>query len=156
MRALGDVEFDDLLREVLNRVQGVLDEQARLRLLLDAVVTMAADLSLDGVLSRIVAIASTLVDAQYAALGVLDTGPERRLRTFVHHGMNSDVVTEIGDLPTGHGLLGLLIDEPASDPAPRHRRPPRVVRLPGAPSPDELLPRACRSGSATRSSATST
>ena len=111
-RALGDVEFDDLLREVLNRVQGVLDEQARLRLLLDAVVTMAADLSLDGVLSRIVAIASTLVDAQYAALGVLDTGPERRLHTFVHHGMNSDVVAEIGDLPTGHGLLGLLIDEP--------------------------------------------
>ncbi len=111
-RALGDVEFDDLLREVLNRVQGVLDEQARLRLLLDAVVTMAADLSLDGVLSRIVAIASTLVDARYAALGVLDTGPERRLRTFVHHGMNTDVVMEIGELPTGHGLLGLLIDEP--------------------------------------------
>ena len=111
-RALDDVEFDDLLREVLNRVQGVLDEQARLRLLLDAVVTMAADLTLDGVLSRIVAIASTLVDAQYAALGVLDTGPERRLRTFIHHGMDSDVVTEIGALPTGHGLLGLLIDEP--------------------------------------------
>jgi len=110
--SLGDVDFDDLLREVLNRVQGVLDEQARLRLLLDAVVTMAADLSLDGVLSRIVTIASTLVDARYAALGVLDTGSERRLRTFVHHGMSSDVVTEIGDLPTGHGLLGLLIDEP--------------------------------------------
>ena len=111
-RALDDVEFDDLLREVLNRVQGVLDEQTRLRLLLDAVVTMAADLSLDGVLSRIVAIAGTLVDAQYAALGVLDTGPQRRLHTFVHHGMDSEVVTEIGELPTGHGLLGLLIDEP--------------------------------------------
>jgi signal transduction histidine kinase len=110
--ALGDVEFDDLLREVLGRVQGVLDEQARLRLLLDAVVTMAADLTLDGVLSRIVSIASTLVDAQYAALGVLDLGPKRRLRTFIHHGIGPDVVAEIGDLPTGHGLLGLLIDEP--------------------------------------------
>src|SRR3954447_2217676 len=110
--ALSDVEFDDLLREVLGRVQGVLDEQARLRLLLDAVVTMAADLTLDGVLSRIVSIASTLVDAQYAALGVLDLGPKRRLRTFIHHGMGSDVVAEIGDLPTGHGLLGLLIDDP--------------------------------------------
>src|SRR3954447_9463036 len=110
--ALSDVEFNDLLREVLGRVQGVLDEQARLRLLLDAVVTMAADLTLDGVLSRIVSIASTLVDAQYAALGVLDLGPKRRLPTFVHHGMGSDVVAEIGDLPTGHGLLGLLIDHP--------------------------------------------
>jgi len=111
-RALGDADFDDLLREVLARVEGVIDEQARLRLLLDAVVTMAADLTLDGVLARIVSIASTLVDAQYAALGVLDSGPQRRLRTFVHHGMGSDVVAEIGDLPTGHGLLGLLIDEP--------------------------------------------
>ena len=110
--ALGEVEFDDLLREVLSRVHGVLDEQARLRLLLDAVVTMAADLTLDGVLARIVSIAGTLVDAQYAALGVLDVGPERRLRTFVHHGMSSDQVAQIGELPTGHGLLGLLIDEP--------------------------------------------
>ena len=69
--ALTGVEFDDLLREVLSRVHGVLDEQARLRLLLDAVVTMAADLSLDGVLSRIVVIASDLVDAKYAALGAV-------------------------------------------------------------------------------------
>src|SRR3954471_10374059 len=98
--ALSDGECDVLLREVRGRVQGVLDEQARLRLLLDAVVTMAADLTLDGVLSRIVSIASTLVDAQYAALGVLDIGSERGLRTFIHHGISSDVVAEIGDLPT--------------------------------------------------------
>ncbi|MBJ7359315.1 GAF domain-containing protein [Nocardioides sp.] len=109
---LADVEFDELLREVLARVHGVLDEQARLRLLLDAVVTMAADLSLDGVLSRIVVIASDLVDAQYAALGVLDMGRERRLRTFIHHGMSDEQVVEIGELPSGHGLLGLIIDQP--------------------------------------------
>jgi signal transduction histidine kinase len=107
-----DVDFDTLLREVLNRVHGVLDEQERQRLLLDAVVTMAADLTLDGVLARIVDIASSLVDAQYAALGVLDVGHERRLRTFVHHGLTSSQVTDIGDLPTGHGLLGVLIDDP--------------------------------------------
>ena len=45
------------------------------QLLLDAVVTMSADLSLDSVLSRIVAIASRLVDAEYAALGVLGANP---------------------------------------------------------------------------------
>ncbi len=109
---LGQVDFDELLREVLSRVHGVLDEQARLRLLLDAVVTMAADLTLDGVLARIVSIARALVDAEYAALGVLDRTPERRLRTFVHHGMSETVVDGIGDLPTGHGLLGLIIDRP--------------------------------------------
>jgi signal transduction histidine kinase len=109
---LREVEFDELLREVLDRMHGVLDEQQRLRLLLDAVVTMAGDLSLDGVLTRIVSIASTLVDAEYAALGVLGVGPERRLRTFIHHGVSPEQVVQIGDLPTGHGLLGLIIDRP--------------------------------------------
>ncbi|MBL0748364.1 GAF domain-containing sensor histidine kinase [Nocardioides baculatus] len=110
--ALGAVAFDDLLREVLSRMEGALDHQARLRLLLDAVVTVAGDLTLDGVLARIVAAAGQLVDAQYAALGVLDSGSGRGLRTFVHHGMDSEVVMQIGELPTGHGLLGLLIDDP--------------------------------------------
>jgi signal transduction histidine kinase len=109
---LGGAGFDDLLHEVLDRVHGVLDEQARWRLLLDAVVTMAADLSLDGLLARIVQIATRLADADYAALGVLGAGRERRLRTFVHHGMSEVEVKEIGDLPTGHGLLGLIIDRP--------------------------------------------
>src|SRR6185436_906840 len=110
---MSDVEgadFEDLLREVLARVNGALDEQARLRLLLDAVVAMAADLTLDGVLARIVTIASRLVDAQYAALGVIGSGPERPLRTFVHHGFTDAQVAEIGELPRGHGLLGLIID----------------------------------------------
>ena len=110
--SITDAEFEDLLREVLNRVNGALDEQARLRLLLDAVVSMAADLSLDGVLARIVEIARGLTGANYAALGVLNSGPKKGLRTFVHHGMDPVQVEEIGALPTGHGLLGLLIDEP--------------------------------------------
>ena len=105
-------DFEDLLREVLARVNGALDEQARLRLLLDAVVSMAADLTLDGVLARIVEISRHLTGAQYAALGVLNSGPRKGLRTFVHHGMTPVQVEEIGDLPTGHGILGLLIDRP--------------------------------------------
>jgi signal transduction histidine kinase len=109
---VGDADFEELLREVLARVNGALDEQARLRLLLDAVVTMAADLTLDGVLARIVEISRHLTGARYAALGVLNSGPRRGLRTFVHHGMSPVQVEEIGELPTGHGILGLLIDRP--------------------------------------------
>lgn len=109
---LDGVEFEDLVHAVLDRMHGALDQQARLQLLLDAVVTISADLSLDGVLSRIVAIASRLVDAQYAALGVLSAGHRRRLRTFIHHGISDDLAAEIGELPTGHGLLGLIIDRP--------------------------------------------
>lgn len=109
---LDGVEFEELVRAVLDRMHGALDQQARLQLLLDAVVSISADLDLDGVLARIVAIASRLVDAQYAALGVLSAGNRRRLRTFIHHGISGDLAAKIGDLPTGHGLLGLIIDRP--------------------------------------------
>ena len=111
-QTLAEAEFDDLLREVLGRVHGVLDERARWELLLEAVVTMAADMSLDGLLERIVSIACDLASSRYAALGVLGEGPGRRLRTFITHGMPPAQVREIGDLPVGHGLLGLIIDQP--------------------------------------------
>lgn len=116
---LGDAAFADLVREVEARMQGALDQQARLRVLLDAVVAMAADLSLDSVLSRIVATASRLVDARYAALGVLNDASDaggaagdKRLRTFVYHGISDEEAVKIGELPQGHGLLGLIIDRP--------------------------------------------
>ncbi|WP_182523692.1 GAF domain-containing sensor histidine kinase [Nocardioides dongkuii] len=110
---LAEADFDELLREVLGRVHGVLDEQTRLRLLLDAVMTMAADLSLDSVLARIVEVASRLVGARYAALGVIGGGPHRPLSTFVHHGIDDETAARIGALPRGHGILGLIIDTPA-------------------------------------------
>ena len=91
---------------------GAVDEQARLRLLLDAVVAIASELTLDGVPTRVVRSASTLVGARYAALGVLTGGPERVLRTFVQHGSDGEVVEQVGDLPAGHGLLGVLVEEP--------------------------------------------
>ncbi len=104
--------LDDLLRELLERVEGVVEDQKRLRLLLDAVVAIAADLSLDSVLLRIVEVASELVDARYAALGVLGAGTEQPLRAFVNHGISEGQRAQIGDLPRGHGLLGLIIDHP--------------------------------------------
>jgi signal transduction histidine kinase len=109
---LADSGLDDLLREVLARVDTVVDERGRLQLLLDAVVAMTGDLSLDGVLARIVQVATRLADAQYAALGVLSSSSRTRLRTFVHHGMDPETVTKIGDLPHGFGLLGLILDRP--------------------------------------------
>jgi len=113
---LAEANVEELVREVLHRMHGALDQQARLRLLLDASVAMAGELTLDGVLSRIVAIATRLVDADFAALGVLsadaETTSDRRLRTFIHHGMDPDTVASIGPLPAGHGLLGLIIDRP--------------------------------------------
>src|SRR3954447_13987696 len=85
--SLQESGLDDLLREVLGRVDQVLEDQRRLRLLLDAVVAIAADLSLASVLERIIEVAAKLVDARYVALGVLGTGPHRRLREFVTYGI---------------------------------------------------------------------
>ncbi len=110
--ALGATALDELLREVATRVEGVLDEKERLGLLLDAVVTLAADLTLDSVLARIVEVAGALVDARYAALGVLGGRGGPRLRTFIHHGIAAETAVEIGELPRGHGLLGQIIDRP--------------------------------------------
>jgi signal transduction histidine kinase len=112
---LARARLDELLEELLERVDDVLDTQDRLRGLLDAVVALAADLSLDSVLQRIVTTATELVGARYGALGVLAAAGEtddRRLREFVTHGLSQAERDRIGDLPRGHGLLGLIIDEP--------------------------------------------
>jgi signal transduction histidine kinase len=109
---LAGARLDELLGEVLTRVTGVLDAQERLRGLLDAVVGINADLSLERALERIVTAACTLADAEFGALGVLGGGPGRRLREFVTHGLSTDQRAAIGDLPAGHGILGLIIDRP--------------------------------------------
>jgi len=84
----------------------------QLRRLLDAVVAVGSDLSLPVILRRIVETATDLVDATYGALGVLDeTGS--RLAEFITVGIDDHQVRMIGNLPEGHGILGLLIVEPA-------------------------------------------
>lgn len=110
--ALRSTPLDELLTEVLDRVTDARDEQVRWRLLLDAIVTMGAGLSIDDLLDRIVEVAQALAGAKYAALGVLASGGERRLRLFITRGLSAEQQLRIGDLPTGHGLLGLLIDHP--------------------------------------------
>jgi signal transduction histidine kinase len=109
---LAGAGLDDLLRELLQRAGQFMDDQRRLGLLLDGVVSISSDLSLDGVLRRIVETASELVDARYAALGVLGSGVDRRLQAFITNGVTEEQREQIGDLPRGQGLLGLIIDRP--------------------------------------------
>jgi signal transduction histidine kinase len=109
---LSRARLEDLLAELLGRVGDVMDTQDRLRGLLDAVVGLAADLDVDSVLQRIVRVACQLADAQYGALGVLGAGTDRRLREFITYGLSDEQRAQIGDLPRGHGILGLIIDSP--------------------------------------------
>jgi signal transduction histidine kinase len=82
----------------------------RTRALVDAVVAVGSDLTLDGVLGRILTAAAMLADAEHVALGVVDPDAGGRLLNFVHRGMDPDVVERIGDHPTGRGLLGVPMD----------------------------------------------
>ena len=154
---LSGAGLDDLLRELLIRVDGVVQDQRRLRLLLDAVVGIAADLSLDSVLARIVQVASELADARYAALGVL--GRAARSSRCARSSTTASATSSgqlIGDLPA-RARPARPDHRPArAAAAARHRRAPRVVRLPASTTRRCARSWASRSGSATGCSATST
>ena len=85
--------------------------QAELRLLLDAVLSLASNLELEVILRRLIETAVDLVDAEYGALGVLDTA-RTDLSDFITVGIDEIDRAAIGDLPKGHGILGLLIEDP--------------------------------------------
>ena len=82
--------------------------ETRLRALLEAGITLASELSLDGLLQRLIGLAAELTDARYAALGVIDPSGSR-LERFVTHGIDPETHAAIGDLPQGRGILGALI-----------------------------------------------
>ncbi len=113
---LSRIHLDELLQEMLVRVGEVVTSRERLRALLNAVVGIGTDLDLRSTLRRIVEAACELVGARYGALGVI--GDDRTLMEFITHGFDSETHAAIGDLPSGQGVLGLLIADP------------RPVRLP--------------------------
>ncbi|MFE6971506.1 GAF domain-containing protein [Isoptericola sp. NPDC057653] len=78
--------------------------------LLDAVVSVGRGLELETTLHRVVKAAAAVVDARYAALGVL--GGDQRIARFITAGMTEAEIRAVGPFPTGHGLLGELIRHP--------------------------------------------
>jgi signal transduction histidine kinase len=85
-------------------------ETGRLRALVETGIAINSELSLDGVLERIVEAAARVTGAQYAALGVIDPAGSG-LERFVTFGMSNDVQMQIGDPPHGRGILGVLIHD---------------------------------------------
>ncbi len=108
--ALSQIRLDDLLQELRNRVGEVMASRERLSALLQAVVGIGSDLELRSTLQRIIVGACRLVGARYGALGVI--GPDGKLVEFITDGLTTEERTRIGDLPTGRGVLGVLIDDP--------------------------------------------
>ncbi len=79
--------------------------------LLDAVMAIGSEQTLADSLRRITETAAELVDAKFAALGVLDESGSR-LAEFITVGITDDDAIRIGERPEGHGILGLLILDP--------------------------------------------
>src|SRR5689334_4277158 len=86
-------------------------DEARLRRLLEVGRSLISELEPEAVLQRLLDVARELTDARYAAIGVLD---ERRegLERFLTVGIDEDTHRQIGDLPRGRGVLGVLISDP--------------------------------------------
>ena len=147
------LELDDLVEQLVDRATDVLNTQGRLHGLLAATRAIASDLSLPVLLRRITEAGCELVGARYGALGVL--GPDNQLTDFITVGVDEQTVERVGHFPHGVGILGLLIATPGRCGWRSSAATPTSVGFPPA-TPRWAASSGCRSGSATRSSATST
>jgi len=84
------------------------EQSDRLRALVETGIAISSELSLEMVLERITEAAARVTGARYAALGVIDPSG-MGLERFITHGIDADTQTQIGDLPRGRGILGVLI-----------------------------------------------
>jgi signal transduction histidine kinase len=72
-----------------------------------ATLSLFSDLSLQGVLRRVIQAAQELANARYAALGIPDG--EDGLETFLTTGLTEEEIAAIERHPTGDGLLGEML-----------------------------------------------
>ncbi|MET8131852.1 GAF domain-containing protein [Streptomyces sp. NPDC006290] len=116
---LPQLKLDELVDELQARLDAARSTRDRVRSLLEAVLSVGRELDLEQALRSIVGAAATLVDAEYAALGVI--GPDgTTLSAFHTIGVSERQIAEIGSFPEGHGILGELI---------RHPEPLRLEKL---------------------------
>lgn len=85
--------------------------EQRLERLLELGRSLVGDLDLELVLKRVLEAGRELTGARYAALGILDARHEQ-LEQFLTVGIDEQTRRELGELPRGHGVLGVLIHDP--------------------------------------------
>jgi signal transduction histidine kinase len=105
-----------------------LDDQ-RLRRLLDVGRSLVSELDIEVVLERVLDVARELTGARYAALGILDDR-RQELERFLTRGIDDESHRAIGDLPRGHGILGVLISDPRPLRLPDVGAPPHSYGFP--------------------------
>jgi signal transduction histidine kinase len=82
-----------------------------IRSLVEAGNSLLLEHDVERLLVRVVELATELVGATYGALGVLDESGTKLAR-FLTVGIDDELRAKIGPLPTGKGILGVLIREP--------------------------------------------
>jgi signal transduction histidine kinase len=90
-------------------VGGFVPDATALAAVDDAARAISSVLGIEEVLQLIVDRVRALVDARYAALGIV--GVDGRIERFITAGIDVETRRAIGPLPTGRGLLGLIIRE---------------------------------------------
>ncbi len=110
LRDLSELRLRELLSEVQQRVEQIIEERDRVDGLIEAMLAVTAGLELDTTLRTIVHTAIELIDARYGALGV--RGHDHELVEFIYEGIDEATRKQIGHLPQGRGVLGVLIEEP--------------------------------------------
>jgi two-component system sensor histidine kinase DevS len=93
-----------------------------------ATLSLFSDLSLDGVLRRVIHAAQELADARYAALGIPDG--DGGLETFLTTGITEAEIEAIERHPQGDGLLGEMLRTGTSIRLERIQDHPRSVGFP--------------------------
>lgn len=116
---LPQLRLDELLEELQARLDAARSTRDRVHSLLEAVLSVGRELDLEQALYSIVEAAAVLVDAEYAALGVIGLDG-KRLSAFHTIGVSEDRIAAIGPFPEGHGILGELI---------RHPEPLRLTKI---------------------------
>jgi signal transduction histidine kinase len=84
------------------------DAQRQTAGLVEAGLAIASELDLDVLLQRIADVARDVLQAGYAAVGVI--GDDYLLTRFIYSGIDKATADRIGDLPHGRGLLGVLVE----------------------------------------------
>ncbi|MFJ2666386.1 GAF domain-containing sensor histidine kinase [Nocardia fluminea] len=110
---LSQLRLRELLSQVQDRIAQIIDVRDNMDRLIEAMLVVTSGLDLDDTLRSIVHTAIELVGAEYGALGVRETDKNsNQLSEFVYEGIDDRTRVLIGDLPRGHGVLGVLIQEP--------------------------------------------
>ncbi len=97
-------------------------------ILVSAAMMLASELSLPALLQRMVELAADLTHARYVALGVLSRAGG--IEQFITYGLSDEERARIGNIPRGHGILGVLITDARPLRLKRIQDHPRSVGFP--------------------------